>query len=165
MIRSLPRQGQIPCIELGIELHKKRTSNNIIIHFTMPENYSVVYPPPLSFVPPFVVPNNNEEVISLQVTCLLKCSRSTHSLISARRWCCSVVIMMSGLRTIPDISLIPDIQFNTNYMAVLNLFYTYYTGKKLTCGALYKTFNTNVTNETAVPLRHPVLIRIIPSQI
>ena len=50
-IHSLPKQGQIPCIELGIELHKKRTSNNIIIHFTMFANYFVVYPPPLSFVP------------------------------------------------------------------------------------------------------------------
>ena len=36
MICSLPRQGQILCIELGIELKIKRISNYIIIHFTMP---------------------------------------------------------------------------------------------------------------------------------
>ena len=41
----------------------------------MPVNYFIVYTPVLFLVPPFVVPNNNEEVISLQVTCLLKCSR------------------------------------------------------------------------------------------
>jgi len=38
MIHSLPRQGTIPCIELGIELKKKKkeksTSNYTIIHFT-----------------------------------------------------------------------------------------------------------------------------------
>ena len=33
--------------------------------------------------------------------------------------------MMSGLRTIPDISLLPY----TDYMAVLNLFYAYYIEK------------------------------------
>jgi len=31
----------------------------------------------------------------------------------------------------------------------------------MACSALYKTFNTNITNMTAAPLRHPVLIRII----
>ena len=56
----VPRQGQIPCIELGIELRNKSTSNYIIIHFTTPANYVVVYTPALSLVPPFVVPNNNE---------------------------------------------------------------------------------------------------------
>ena len=55
MIRSLPRQDQIPCVDLGIEL-KKRTSNYIIVHFTMPVIYFVVYA--LSLVPPFVIPNS-----------------------------------------------------------------------------------------------------------
>jgi hypothetical protein len=66
--------------------------------------------------------------------------------------------MMPGLRTIPDTKY-------TNYMAVLYLFYAYYTEKNLACGAPYRTFNTSDTNKTAVPFRHPVLKRIIPSQI
>ena len=100
MIRSLPKQGQTPCIELDIELRKKGTSNNIIIHFTMFVNYFVVYSPPLSFVPYQIInfPTSHVPVKVFEV------------LISAHRRCCSVATMMSGLRTIPDISLIPIIQ-------------------------------------------------------
>jgi hypothetical protein len=44
---------------------KKRTSNYIIIHFTIPVNYFIVYTPALSLVPPFVIPNNNEDTGSI----------------------------------------------------------------------------------------------------
>ena len=82
----------------------------------------------------------------------------THLLISAHRQSHSVAVMMPGLRTIPDTKYI-------NYMTVLNLFYAYYTENNLTCGAPYRTFNTYDTNKTAAPFHHPVLKRIIPSQI
>ena len=39
------------------------------------------------------------------------------------------------------------------------MYYTYYTVKNFACGALYNTYNTNVTYHTTEPLRGSVLYR------
>ena len=48
MIHSLPRQGQILCIELGIELKKKDFQLHNYSLYKMSVNYFVVYTPALS---------------------------------------------------------------------------------------------------------------------
>ena len=75
----------------------------------MSVNYFVVYTPALSL--------SHQIIMDFPVSHVpVKCSGpeascySLHTCSSVHRQSCSVVIMMSGLRTIPDISLIPIIQ-------------------------------------------------------